>query len=61
MNEKDLSELIKLRNETITYYQTLRDYKSNKNALIKEIDHASFVHSIVVKIDNILKDHVKFS
>ena len=30
----------------------LRDYKSNKNAIMKEIDHALLIESTIKKIDN---------
>ena len=60
MNKDDLDKLLNLRKELIDHYQSLRDYKSNKNALIKEIDHAARIHRTIVQIDNILKEHVSF-
>jgi len=61
MDKKDLDKLLELRKSLIDHYQALRDYKSNKNALIKEVDHAARIHWTIVQIDNILKDHVSFS
>ena len=61
MNKEDLNKILDLRKELIEHYQGLRDYKSNKNALIKEVDHAARIHKTIVQLDNILKDHVDFS
>ena len=61
MNKEDLDKILSLRQELINHYRTLRDYKSNKNSLMKEIDHAERIHHTIVKLDEILKDHVKFS
>jgi hypothetical protein len=60
MNKEDLNKIIELRKSMIDHYQKLKDYRSNKNALIKEIDHAAYVHKIIVQIDQILKPHVSF-
>jgi len=60
MNKEDLDKLLNLRKTLIDDYQKLRDYKSNKNALIKEVDYAAKIHWTIVQIDNILKEHVSF-
>mgnify|MGYP003136903497 CR=1 FL=1 len=61
MKKEDLNKILELRKELIDHYRTLRDYKSNKNALIKEVDHAERVHRTIVKLDDILRDYVNFS
>lgn len=61
MEQEDINRILDLRKELIDHYQQLRDYKTNKNALMKEIDHAARIHKTIVMIDNILKDHVIFS
>jgi len=61
VNKEDLDKILALRQELINHYRTLRDYKNNKNSLMKEIDHAEQIHNVIVKLDNILKEHVKFS
>ena len=60
MNEEDLSKLIEVRKFLIEKFEKCKDYKSNKNAIMREIDHAKFLHEAVVKIDAILADHVTF-
>ena len=61
MQDKNIKSLVELRKNLIEHFERLRDYKSNKNALMKEYDHAELVYNTIVKIDNILKDHVEFS
>ena len=61
MKSNDLERVLELRKKLIGHYQGLKDYRSNKNALIKEIDHAAYIHGIIVEIDNILKPYVSFN
>jgi|TARA_R110002124_G_scaffold140298_4_gene304728 hypothetical protein len=61
MNKEDLDKILELRKELIDHFARLRDYKSNKNALMKESDHAARIHRTIVTIDEILKEHVSFS
>jgi hypothetical protein len=61
MNKEDLDRILGLRKELIDHFERLRDYKSNKNALMKESDHAARIHKTIVTIDEILKEHVSFS
>lgn len=61
MKKEEIEILVNLRHETILKFNRLRDYKQNKNAIMKEVDHARALHEIVVKIDEVLKEHVKFS
>jgi len=61
MDKKDLQKILNLRQELITHFSKIRDYKSNKNALMKEADHAYIIHKTITQIDEILKEHVEFS
>lgn len=61
MEKKDIDALVKLRTRLIKAFERLRDYKSNENAIMREKDHAISLHSTVVALDNLLKDHVEFS
>jgi len=60
VEENDLNKLVVLRQDLISEYSKLRDYKTNRNALMKEVDHAASIHSIIKRIDNILSEHVNF-
>jgi len=61
MTEKEIKKLVKLRTSLVQKYTSLKDYKQNKNALMKEYDYAALIHNTVVSLDSILKNHVTFS
>ncbi len=60
MNQEIVEKIIQLRENLIQKYSRVKDYKTNKNALMKEVDHAKILHETISEIDNILKDHVNF-
>ena len=60
MNKKEIEALVDLRQGLIAKFARLKDYKSNKNAIMREQDHAKLLHETIVNIDNILKEHVAF-
>ena len=60
-NNRELLEgIVNLRLRLISEYSGLRDYKNNKNALMKEEDHALALHSTIVEIDTLLEGLVEF-
>ena len=59
-NEQLVEGIIKLRTDLIAHYNKLKDYKQNKNALMKEEDHARKLHSTIVEIDRLLEGLVSF-
>ena len=60
MTKEEIKKLIDLRNDLISAFTRLRDYKNNKNAIMKEIEHASLLNNTIKRIDEVLSDHVKF-
>ena len=61
MKDKEFLQLIvDLRQRLVTEFSRIKDYKQNKNALIKEADYAESVHSTIVEIDSMLKGKVDF-
>tara|TARA_Y100001937_G_scaffold125025_1_gene190911 strand:+ start:610 stop:795 length:186 start_codon:yes stop_codon:yes gene_type:complete len=61
MKEIEINKLVELRTVLINKFSSLKDYKGNKNAIMRERDHAMVLHETIVKIDDVLKDYVKFS
>ncbi len=61
MKEEEIHILVNLRQKTLEKFNKLRDYKNNKNAIMKEIDHARALHETIVELDKVLKEHVNFS
>ena len=60
MNKDDIEKLVRLRAELIGAFTQLRDYKNNKNAIMKEIDHAKLISNTIKRIDEVIGEHVKF-
>lgn len=61
MDKETIQKLVSLRTQLITEFSRLRDYKNNKNAIMKEVDHARLVHTTIKRLDEILGSHVEFS
>ena len=61
MKDDKVKALIELRKYLIQKFDRCRDYKTNQNAIMKEVDHAKVIHKTIVDIDTILKEYVDFS
>ena len=61
MEKEDIQKLAELRKRLVLQFERCRDYKTNPNAIMKELDHAKWIHSTIVRLDEILKNHVNFS
>ena len=60
MENELIQEIVNLRQRLILDLSRVKDYKQNKNALMKEQDHAMSLHSIIVEIDRMLEGKVNF-
>tara|TARA_B100001250_G_C19141485_1_gene504050 strand:+ start:17 stop:208 length:192 start_codon:yes stop_codon:yes gene_type:complete len=60
MSEEEVKKLVKLRQHLIERYSRVKDYRQNKNAIMREWDHAELVHETIVKLDDILQEYVNF-
>ncbi len=58
--KSDLIKIVELRKELIETLSKLRDYRNNTNAIMKEVDHARLINETIVRLDEILKNHVQF-
>ena len=61
MSKEELENLLNLRQKVLEKFIKLKDYKNNKNAIMKELDHALVLSDVITSIDNILKEYVNFS
>jgi hypothetical protein len=59
-NAQLVEQIVKLRTNLINKYGLLKDYKQNKNALMKEEEYARHLHAIIVEIDGMLDGLVSF-
>lgn len=60
-SKEDLEKLLLLRKSLVLQFERCRDYKSNKNALMKEIDHIQIVGQAIKDLDDFLAKYVQFS
>ena len=60
MDKHDVQKIVELRQDLITKFNRLRDYKNNPNAIMKEVDHARMLNDAIQRIDSILSEHVTF-
>jgi len=61
MNKEKLQKLIELRMTLIKEFQKRKDWRGNKNAIMREIEHAEILNETIKKIDAILAGDVTFS
>ena len=61
MSEQEIQSLVNIRKNLIERYNRCKDYRSNKNALMREIDHAQIIHKVIVDIDKLISKYVNFS
>jgi hypothetical protein len=61
MNQEELQKMIELRTMLIADFQKRKDWKNNKNAIMREIELVEILEKAIKKIDNILSGHVTFS
>tara|TARA_B100000035_G_C20880083_1_gene500158 strand:- start:299 stop:490 length:192 start_codon:yes stop_codon:yes gene_type:complete len=60
-SKEDLQKILDLRKDLVITHEKLRDYKSNKNAIMREIDHVAVLEESIRKLDNFLSKYVLFS
>lgn len=60
-SKEDLQKILDLRKDLVITHEKLRDYKSNKNAIMREIDHVAVLEESIRKLDNFLSKYVLFN
>jgi len=61
VSQEDIQKLIEIRTLLIKDHGRYRDYKSNKNAIMKEADHIIILEKAIKDLDKFLKEYVDFS
>jgi len=61
VNNEDLKKLIEARQHLINAHVKCKDYKNNKNAIMRELDHVAVLESSIKKIDEFLTKYVQFN
>lgn len=60
-NQKDLQKLLEIRKELVLAHERKRDYRSNQNAIMKEVEHVAVLESVIKNLDAFLSKYVQFS
>ena len=60
MQKQEVESLVLLRQKLIQEFTRLRDYKNNKNAIMKEVECARILHFAITELDKSLASHVEF-
>ena len=53
MKKEEIEYLVQVRATLVKQFESLRDYKNNPNAVMKEIEHAKVIHRTIVKLDSL--------
>ena len=61
MNQEQIQKLISIRTNLIEDYNRRKDWRGNKNAIMREIEHIEIIESTIKDLDKILKEYVTFS
>jgi len=60
INQEEINRLVEIRSFLIKNHSRYRDYKSNRNAIMKEADHILVVEKAIKDLDKFLKEYVDF-
>jgi hypothetical protein len=60
VSQQDIQKLVDIRTILIKEHGRYRDYKSNKNAIMKESDHVVVLEKTIKHLDVFLKEYVEF-
>ena len=61
MNQEEIQKLVDLRMILLQDFQKRKDWKNNRNAIMREIEHVELIGEAIKKIDVLLSGHVTFS
>ena len=59
-SEEDLKKILEVRKYLVLSHERCRDYKNNKNAIMREIDHVAVIEKSIKSLDEFLAKYVKF-
>ena len=61
ISQEEIQKLVEIRTFLIKDHGRYRDYKSNKNAIMKEADHIIVLEKAIKDLDKFLKEYVDFN
>ncbi len=61
MNVEEIQKLVNVRMELLSEFNRRKDWISNRNAIMREIEHIEVLEKAIKQLDLILAQHVTFS
>ena len=61
MNIEEIQKLVDVRMELLSEFNRRKDWISNRNAIMREIEHIEVLEKAIKQLDLILAQHVTFS
>ena len=61
MNIEEIQKLVNVRMELLSEFNRRKDWISNRNAIMREIEHIEVLEKAIKQLDLILAQHVTFS
>ena len=61
MSKEEIQKLVDIRMMLLENFNNKKDWKNNRNAIMREIDHVEIMEKTIKQIDAILSSYVNFS
>jgi len=61
MKKEEIRKLVDLRMMLLQDFHKRKDWKNNRNAIMREIEYVEIIEATIKKLDTILSGHVTFS
>ena len=61
MSQEEIKKLVNIRMMLLKSFDDHKDWRGNKNAIMREMDHIEIVGEAIKQIDTLLSGHVTFS
>lgn len=61
MSQEEIQKLVDVRMMLLKSFDKHKDWRSNKNAIMRELDHIEIMGEAIKQIDALLSGHVTFS
>ena len=61
MTKEEIQKLVDIRMMLFENFKSKKDWKNNRNAIMREIDHIEIMEKTIKEIDAILTNYVSFS
>jgi len=61
MSQEEIQKLVEIRMSLLQDFQKRKDWRNNRNAIMRELDHIEVLGEAIKQIDALLSGHVTFS